>query len=61
MCGSMSIDVCCVDTQGSIGVEEQVRRTALVADHYAQPIPAEWIRAASGQVHTHRRKPWRQR
>jgi len=30
----------------SISAEEQARRRKLVADQRAQPIPAEWIRAA---------------
>src|SRR5437764_11641870 len=30
----------------SISAEEQARRRKLVADHRAQPIPSEWVRAA---------------
>jgi hypothetical protein len=30
----------------SISAEEQARRTKIVADQRAQPIPAEWLSAA---------------
>jgi hypothetical protein len=34
------------EDQASISAEEQARRRKLVADHRAQSIPSEWIRAA---------------